>query len=209
MKNIRGIFLISMLITIISLGIVVVVALSESGFKLGETSISELIGNEDTVIVFIAPLILLIVGASMIPFWRLIFPMQIKNGVKADAKVLEVHDTGVTINDNPQVGLRLELRTQEGATLEVDTKTIVSRLSVANVQAGVIANVIYDPLKPQRLKVESFEMPAPAPAPVEEASEERPPSTTERLLELNDLRARGLVTEQEFQAKRAEILKGL
>jgi hypothetical protein len=208
MKNVRIIFLISMLITVISVGVVVFMALSESGVKLGETSISELYKNEDTQVIFFMPLILLIVGVSMIPFYRIFFPMKIKNGVKTRAKVLEVRDTGVTVNDNPQVGLKLELRTQEGTTLEVEAKTIVSRLSVSNVQPGVTANVVYDPLKPERLQVESFETEEQAPSP-DGGSEERPPSTTERLLELSDLRARGLVTEEEYQSKRAEILKSL
>ena len=208
MKNVRVIFLISMLITIVSIGVVIFIVLSGSGIKIGETSLSELFENEDTRVILFMPLILLIIGVSMIPFYRIFFPMKIKNGVKTRAKVLEVRDTGVTINDNPQVGLKLELRTQEGTILQVDAKTVVSRLSVANVQPGVVANVIYDPLKPQRLVVESFEVEEQA-APSEESGEERPPSTTERLLELSDLRARGLVTEEEYQVKRTEILKGL
>jgi len=208
MKNVRVIFLISMLITIVSIGVVIFIVLSGSGIKIGETSLSELFENEDTRVILFMPLILLIIGVSMIPFYRIFFPMKIKNGVKTRAKVLEVRDTGVTINDNPQVGLKLELRTQEGAILQVDAKTVVSRLSAANVQPGVVANVIYDPLKPQRLVVESFEVEEQA-APSEESGEERPPSTTERLLELSDLRARGLVTEEEYQVKRTEILKGL
>jgi len=208
MKNVRVIFLISMLITLISMGVVIFMALSESGVKLGDTSLSELLKNEDTQVVFIMPLVLLIIAASMIPFFRIFFPMKIKNGVKTKARVLEVRDTGVTINDNPQVGLKLELRTQEGTSLEVEAKTIVSRLNVAHVQPGVFANVIYDPLKPQRVQVESIEAEE-QPAPDDESNEERTPSTAERLLELSDLRARGLVTEEEYQAKRTEILKYL
>jgi hypothetical protein len=208
MKSVRIIFLISMLIAVGSIGAVIFAALSDAGFKLGETSLGELFANEDTRVVFFMPLVLIIIGASMIPFYRIMFPMKIKNGVKAAARVLEVHDTGVTINDNPQVGLKLELRTQEGARLEVDARTVVSRLSVGNVQPGILAHVIYDPLKPQRLVVESFEAPE-QPAADEGSSDERPPTTTERLLELGDLRARGLVTEEEYQTKRTEILSNL
>lgn len=208
MKNVRIIFLISMIIAVGSLGAVVFAALSDAGFKFGETSLSELYANEDTRVIFFMPLVLIIMGASMIPFYRLIFPMKIKNGLRTTAKVLEVRDTGVTINDNPQVGLTLELRTQEGARLEVEAKTVVSRLSVGNVQPGVLAHVLYDPLKPQRLVVESFEAVEQEMAQVE-PQDQRLPSTAERLLELGDLRARGLVTEEEYQAKRKEILGNL
>ncbi|GEM_PF-1305585 len=209
MKSVRWIFLSSMLITVGVMAIVVFQALAESGVDLSETNLIELFKNEETSVIIIMPVVLLIVLATMIPFYRIMFPPRIKNGINATAKVLKVWDTGTSINDNPQVGLLLELRTQEGTTLEVEAKTIVSRLSVANVQPGVLANVIYEANKPQRLTVESFEVPPPTSAPSEEPADERPPSTTERLLELNDLRARGLVTEEEFQAKRSEILKGL
>lgn len=209
MKSVRWIFLGSMLISVGVMAFVVFQVITETGVDLRDTNIIELAKNEDTLVIVLMPVILVIVLATMLPFYRIMFPAQIKNGVHANAKVLKVWDTGVSINDNPQVGLLLELRTQEGTTLEVEAKTIVSRLSVANVQPGVLAQVIYDPAKPQRLTVESFEVPPPAPAPSEEPEIERTPSTTERLLELNDLRARGLVTEEEFQTKRSEILKGL
>lgn len=208
MKNVRIIFIISMLITCVSMGVVVFMALAESDVNFGETSLSELLKNENTQVIFIMPVVLLIIAASLIPFYRTIFPVKIKNGVKAKARVLEVNDTGVTINDNPQVRIKLELRTHEGTTLEVEAKTVVSRLSVGNVQPGVLASVVYDPLKPERIQVESFEIEEQPPS-YGEAEEERPPSPTERLLELSDLRARGLVTEEEYQAKRAEILEDL
>jgi cytochrome c-type biogenesis protein CcmH/NrfG len=35
------------------------------------------------------------------------------------------------------------------------------------------------------------------------------PSVAERLNELNELRAKGLITEEEFKQKREEILRGL
>lgn len=206
MKNIRIIFLISILITVISLGVAVYFTLSESGVRLGEVSLSELIKNEDTQFIAFLPLVLLIVAASFIPFYRIFFPMKIKNGIKTTARVLEVNDTGVTVNDNPQVGLKLEFRTQEGAIKVSMAKTIVSRLTVAHVLPGATANIIYDPLKPDRVQVESFEI-GEQPVADRDSADERPPSTTERLLELNDLRARGLVTDQEYQAKRAEILE--
>lgn len=208
MKGIRVIFMISMLIALISIGVVIFVALSESGINIGETSLKELWENEDTRVIFFMPIVLIIVGVSLIPFYRILFPMKIKNGVMTQAKVLEVRDTGVTVNDNPQVGMKLELRTQEGIRLEVEAKTIVSRLSVANVQPGIMANIIYDPLKPQRLVVESFEAREQA-GPSDEGSEDRSASATERMLELNDLRARNLISEEEYQAKRSEILNNI
>jgi hypothetical protein len=208
MKNARMILIVSALVSLAAMAFAIFMILSETGVDLGNTSLSELLSDEDTQGLIIIPVIVLISLLVMIPFFRVFFPLRIKNGVKSRSRVLEVHDTGVTINDNPQVRVKLELRTREGTQMEVEAKTIVSRLNVANVQPGVFANVIYDPLKPQRVLIESFET-LEQPEAINEVRDERPPSATERLLELSDLRARGLVTEEEYQAKRSEILEDL
>lgn len=146
----------------------------------------------------IIAIVLLVTGVSMIPVFRTFFPRQIKNGIDTTAKVLKVWDTGVTINDNPQVGLQLEIVPESRVPYTAEAKTIVSRLEVTKVQPGITARVRYDPLKPERVQVLSLDIGA---APVGE--------TEARLEELNDLRAKNLVTEEEYQKKREEILKRL
>lgn len=208
MKNVRVIFLISAVITVLAFGVAVSFLITEPGGNPGETSFFDRFLTEDIRFVIIIVIVLLIMVGSMIPLFRIIVPMKIKNGIKTRAKVLEVRDTGVTVNDNPQVGLKLQFRTQEGINQVVDTKTLVSRLSVANVHPGLMANIVYDPLKPQRLQIESllFEEQT---AESDEEGDERPPSVTERLLELSDLRVSRLISEEEYQAKRNAILEEL
>lgn len=147
----------------------------------------------------IVPGVLIITGLAMIPFFRIMFPVQIKNGISAPARVLKVWDTGTSINDNPQVGLLLEVSPAEISSYQVETATVVSRLNAALVQPGIAAEVKYDPRKPSRLELVSLELPAAAPR----------GDTAARLAELKDLRDRDLVTEEEYQAKREEILKAL
>jgi hypothetical protein len=84
-------------------------------------------------------------------FWSfLIRPMMIssrlnKVGVSATAKILELHDTGVTLNNNPQVKLLLEVYTPMGQSYMVETKQYISRLQIPTFQPGNILPVKIDP----------------------------------------------------------------
>ncbi len=71
---------------------------------------------------------------------------------------------------------------------------MVSRLVVGQVQPGAVLQVKYDPQDRRRVVV----------LPGEEVK--RPPRAAERLAELEELRQKGFVTEEEYQRKRQEIL---
>lgn len=114
------------------------------------------------------------------------------------AKVLKVWDTGVSINDNPQVGLLLEISLVGGIPYQVEAKTVVSRLNASLVQPGITAEVMVDPQKPQRMQILALDIDQ---QPNEDA--------VTRMEELNALRDKNLITESEYQRKREEILKHL
>ncbi|MCI0715336.1 MAG: hypothetical protein L0Y77_03320 [Chlorobi bacterium] len=84
-------------------------------------------------------------------FWSfLIKPMMItsrlnKVGVSATAKIIELHDTGVTLNNDPQVKLLLEVYPPMGQTYMVQTKQYISRLQIPSFQPGNILPVKIDP----------------------------------------------------------------
>jgi len=84
-------------------------------------------------------------------FWSvLIKPMMLsrriaKNGVAASAKILEIHDTGVTVNNSPQVKLLVEVNSSLSGTYLVETKQIISRVQVPQFQPGAMFQVIVDP----------------------------------------------------------------
>ncbi|MDF1501281.1 MAG: hypothetical protein P1P76_12510 [Anaerolineales bacterium] len=69
----------------------------------------------------------------------------LKEGQVADAKVLEMWDTGTTINENPMVGFRLEVHPISGAPFTADTERLVSRLRAHAIQPGTMVKVRYDP----------------------------------------------------------------
>ncbi len=154
--------------------------------------------GEDWMPIIIIPIVIIIVIASLIPFYRIIFPTQIKNGERAKATILKVWDTGTTINDDPQIGLLLEAKTKEGMNFQVETKTIVSRLSAALVQPGITADIIYDPQNTKRIQVVGIE-----------AISNDGSSIEGRLTQILELRDKGLLTEEEYKKKRGEIIKSI
>jgi hypothetical protein len=162
----------------------------------GSTPVSGEFDIEKWVPVILVPLVLVIVIAAMRPLFRAFFPPNIRDGITAEAEVLEVRDTGTTINDDPQIALLLEVRPSMGAVFQSELKTLVSRLEVANYRPGCKAVVLYDPTNPKRMVLQSIEPATSVPG-----------SAEDRLTELNRLRDRGLVTVAEYERKREEIIK--
>lgn len=162
-------------------------------------SIPELLESGGLLALIGIPLMVIIIGAAIFPFMRMAFPGEIKNGITATARVMEVWDTGVTVNTNPQVGLLLEVMPKTGSPYQVRTKTIVSRLNAAHVQPGVMAEVKYDPQDQKRVQVLVLHC---------GKGGERADNAG-RLEELKALQEKGLITEEEYQQKRKEILQSL
>lgn len=164
-----------------------------------EESIQRTLESGEWLPLIIVPIVLIITGVAFIPFWRIIFPDVIKNGETAPARVLKVSDTGVTVNDDPQVALTLEITPSSIGPYEAEVRTIVSRLNASLVRPGIAAEVVFDPKKPSRVQLTSLEIPAAA----------APGSSAARMNELNDLRDQHLISEEEYEAKRKEILEAL
>ena len=67
------------------------------------------------------------------------------NGQPAQATVLNIRDTGTTINNNPVVRLVLEVQPPGGAPFQAETERLIPRLQVPQVQPGAVVAVRYDP----------------------------------------------------------------
>ncbi|MCL4870790.1 MAG: hypothetical protein KJ063_17665 [Anaerolineae bacterium] len=72
-------------------------------------------------------------------------------GVPAQARVLQLADTGVRLNDNPQVKLLLEVQPMGQPPYQVEVNSFVSMLKLAQIQPGQIVNVRYDPADPSKV----------------------------------------------------------
>lgn len=104
-----------------------------------------------TIIIIVAVILIILVSfVPMIIIFRKVFGgikktnQLLATGEAAQAKILRIWDTGTTLNDNPQVGLLLEVYAANRLPYQVETKHFVSRLRIPQVQPGAIVNVKID-----------------------------------------------------------------
>ncbi len=82
------------------------------------------------------------------------------NGLAAKAKIIDISDTGVTVNQNPMVKFLLEVQPADGKPFQVTVKSIISRLDVPQFQPGVEVPVVYNPKNPKEVAIGEKEGPA-------------------------------------------------
>ena len=70
---------------------------------------------------------------------------KIENGILAQATVLRIWETGITVNDRPQVGFLLNVQHPDGSSYEAETKAVVSLINLPQVQPGATVAVKIDP----------------------------------------------------------------
>lgn len=79
----------------------------------------------------------------------------LKTGTRANGRIVEVYDTGVTVNNQPQVGLKIEVTPLAGVPFMSEIKLIISRLQTSYYQPGTKCIVRYDPNDKKTVAVES------------------------------------------------------
>ncbi len=78
-------------------------------------------------------------------------------GVAAEAEILSLWDTGITVNEDPVIGLKVRVRPASGAPYEATiAKSLVSRLDVPRFQPGQVIPVRVDPRDPARVAVDVY-----------------------------------------------------
>lgn len=77
-------------------------------------------------------------------------------GRPAEALVLAISDTGMTLNDDPIVAFRLEVRPPDGAPYEVETRGRIGRLDIPQIQPGAILPVAIDPDDPGKVALNIY-----------------------------------------------------
>lgn len=76
----------------------------------------------------------------------------IATGKQGTAVVLELSDTGTTINDNPRVKLLLEMHIPNYPPYQAQKTITLPLIYLAQVQAGATINVLADPEQPHNEK---------------------------------------------------------
>jgi hypothetical protein len=77
-------------------------------------------------------------------------------GEPAQAVIVSVVDTGVTVNDCPQARLTLEVRPAARPPFVAETTLLVGRFQTGMVMPGMPVQVRFDPADPSRVAVESL-----------------------------------------------------
>jgi hypothetical protein len=77
-------------------------------------------------------------------------------GRQADGKIIEMWDTGVTMNNQPQIGMKIQVTPQTGPPFVSEVIMIISRLQTAYYQVGVNCIVRYDPANTKTVAIESL-----------------------------------------------------
>jgi hypothetical protein len=69
-----------------------------------------------------------------------------ETGEAATARVVEIWDTGMTVNDDPVIGLRVEVSRADGSVYTATiAKSLVSRVHIPQFQPGSTVPVRIDP----------------------------------------------------------------
>jgi hypothetical protein len=118
-------------------------------------------------------------------------------GSRAPGVVIEVKDTGTTVNNQPRVRLRLRVQPEGEPPFEVERKLLVSRLAIP--RAGDRVEVAYDPDDRDRFTFRIADL-------ADDGA--GAPSRLDELAKLAALRTSGVLTEEEFEAEKRRILAG-
>lgn len=121
-------------------------------------------------------------------------------GKEADAVILEMHETGLTVKEYSEIELLLEVQPEDAQPFQVKITTAIYRLHTHLFQPGAKLKVKYNPNDLSRIDIVSTPVPPPAVGQQQAG---------DRLKQLEQLRNEGLVTEEEYKLKREEILRGL
>jgi hypothetical protein len=77
-------------------------------------------------------------------------------GESAQATIVEIVDTGMTLNNDPVVDLILDVHRTGQSSYQARTRTPISRLDVPRFQPGAIVPVKVDPRNPNRVALDVY-----------------------------------------------------
>lgn len=80
-------------------------------------------------------------------------------GVPAQASIVQLVDTGISINEDPVVEFVLNVDLGPGERIQARSRGLVSRLDVAALQPGRVVPVRYDPDDHSRVALDLWECP--------------------------------------------------
>jgi hypothetical protein len=78
-------------------------------------------------------------------------------GTAAPAEILRLWDTGITVNQDPVIGLEVEVRPTDRPPYKAKIeKSLISRLDIPQFQPGKVIQVRFDPKAPERVAIDVY-----------------------------------------------------
>ncbi len=149
--------------------------------------------------IYIAAGLLFIFGGTFIIIYKFLLGPSLlisrleKNGIPAKATIKSVQDTGITINQNPEVKLVVEIKNTLGQTYTTTVLAMVSRIQPNAYQAGMVIPVKIDPNNEKKAIIDmSKQAESPAPTKPTQAQTDAITKELNKLeLEQNEIRNTG------------------
>jgi hypothetical protein len=80
-----------------------------------------------------------------------------QTGAVAEAVILQVWDTGITLNQDPVIGLRVRVQPKDAAPYEATIKkSVISRIDLPQFQPGSVIPIRIDPKDPNHVAIDVY-----------------------------------------------------
>lgn len=106
-----------------------------------------------------AILLLLATGCALIDRMSGVADTKIlqETGVAAEATIVKIWDTGITVNDDPVIGMEVQVYPAEGESWRATIpKSLISRLDIPQFQPGQTVQVRFDPQDRSRVGLDEY-----------------------------------------------------
>lgn len=127
----------------------------------------EILGGGLTIVTLVCTCLitLVLLGVAGFFIYRIFKNMSgnsavLKSGVLAPAVIIGASDTGVTMNESPQVRLTLQVTPADRPPFQAVATTFVGRLQIGMIVPGTSVTVRYDPNDISKVAIESLGAPA-------------------------------------------------
>jgi hypothetical protein len=81
-----------------------------------------------------------------------------ESGLPASAHILQIWDTGITVNNDPVIGMRVEIDRSDGSAYPATIpKCLISRIDIPRFQPGATVPVRIDPQDPAKVALDAYQ----------------------------------------------------
>ena len=81
----------------------------------------------------------------------------LQNGIPAHAKIVGVRQTGVMLNNQPQIAFELEVQPPGGASYRAQTKAVIPMINIPQFQPGAEMPVKIHPADPTQVVLDVYQ----------------------------------------------------